>query len=154
MRALVQRVTSARVEVAGEEVGAIGLGLLVFLGFGRRDTGADRAWVLAKVAGLRIFEDGEGKMAFSVGDVGGSVLLVSQFTLYGDVLRGRRPSFDGAMQPADAERAYEAAVNEARAMGLVVQTGRFRADMRVTCDNQGPVTLWIDSEARAKARDG
>ena len=152
MRAVVQRVSHARVEVDGEVVGAIERGLLVYLGFGRGDTDEDRAWVLGKIAGLRVFEDASGKMGLSVEDVQGAVLLVSQFTLYGDLRRGRRPSFDGAMPPEDAERAYEAAVRELRATGLRVQTGRFRAEMRVSSLNDGPVTLWIDSAARAAAR--
>jgi D-tyrosyl-tRNA(Tyr) deacylase len=152
VRAVVQRVTAARVEVAGETVGAIGRGLLVYLGFGRDDTEADRAWVLGKVVALRVFEDDAGKMGRSVVDVAGAILLVSQFTLYGDVRRGRRPSFDDAMEPAAAEAAYEAAVREARALGVPVETGRFRADMKVTSVNDGPVTLWIDSAARGLPR--
>jgi D-tyrosyl-tRNA(Tyr) deacylase len=150
MRALVQRVASARVEVEGEVVGAIERGLLLYLGFGRGDTGEDRAWVLSKITALRVFEDDAGKMNLSVQDAGGALLLVSQFTLYADVRRGRRPSFDDAMPPSEAETAYEAAVREARATGLRVETGRFRADMRVASINDGPVTLWIDSALRAK----
>jgi len=149
VRAVVQRVRSARVEVDGDVVGAIDHGLLVYLGFGRGDTDADRARLLSKIVGLRIFEDGSAggarKMARSVVDVGGALLLVSQFTLYGDLRRGRRPSFDGAMPPDDAERAYDAAVREARAMVSRVETGRFRADMQVHSINDGPVTLYLDS---------
>ena len=159
MRAVVQRVRSARVEIEGEVVGAIGRGLLAFVGFGRHDTSEDRAWVLAKIANLRVFEGdavdvdpteriAARKMSRSVGEIGGSVLLVSQFTLYGDVLRGRRPSFDDAMPPEEAQAAYEAAIHEMRAMGLPVETGRFRAAMDVHAHNDGPVTLWIDSTAR------
>lgn len=154
MRAVVQRVAWARVEVAGEVVGAIEQGLLVYLGFGRGDTDEDRAWMLGKIVGLRVFEDEPGKMSRSVGDVGGALLLVSQFTLYGDLRRGRRPSFDDAMPPADAERAYEAAVREARAAGVRVETGRFRADMKVSSLNDGPVTIWIDSASRQAPRSG
>ena len=143
-----QRVASARVEVAGEVVGAIEQGLLAYLGFGRGDTDEDRAWVLGKLVGLRVFEDGGGKMGRSVDEVGGAVLLVSQFTLYGDVKRGRRPSFDDAMPPAEAEKAYDAFVAEARAR-IRVETGRFRAHMRVSSLNDGPVTLWVDSAAGA-----
>jgi D-aminoacyl-tRNA deacylase len=154
MRAVVQRVASARVEVEGEVVGAIERGLLVYLGFGRGDVQEDRGWVLGKVVGLRIFEDEQGKMSRSVTDVGGALLLVSQFTLYGDLRRGRRPSFDDAMPPEDAERAYDAAVREARAMGVRVETGRFRADMKVSSLNDGPVTIWIDSAARHAPRSG
>jgi D-tyrosyl-tRNA(Tyr) deacylase len=145
MRAVVQRVSSAKVEVDGEVVGAIERGLLVYLGAGKGDTSEDRAYVLAKVLGLRVFENEAGKMDHSVVDVGGALLVVSQFTLYGDLRRGRRPSFDGAMPPEEAERAYEAFVHEARAQGVAVATGRFRADMKVSSTNDGPVTIWIDS---------
>jgi len=148
MRAVVQRVKSARVEVDGAVVGAIEHGLLVYLGFGKGDTADDRAWVLSKIASLRVFEDAAGKMNLGVQDVGGALLLVSQFTLYGDVRRGRRPSFDDAMPPEQAAAEYEAAVQDARATGLRVETGRFRADMQVFSVNDGPVTLWIDSSAR------
>jgi len=146
MRAVVQRVSWAKVEVDGEVTGAIERGLLVYLGAGKGDGDAERAWVL----GLRIFEDeASGKMDRSVVDVGGSLLVVSQFTLYGDVTKGRRPSFDAAMPPEEAERAYEAFVRDARATGIRVETGRFRADMKVSSLNDGPVTIWIDS-ARSK----
>lgn len=151
MRAVVQRVQSARVEVAGEVVGAIERGLLVYLGFGKGDTVEDRAWVLSKIVGLRVFEDAAGKMNLGLQDVGGALLLVSQFTLYGDVRRGRRPSFDDAMPPEQAAAEYDAAVRDARATGLRVETGRFRADMLVFSVNDGPVTLWIDSSARSSA---
>ena len=144
MRAVVQRVRSARVEVGGEVVGAIERGLLVYLGLGKADTTEDRAWVLSKIVGLRVFEDAGGKMNLSVQDVGGALLLVSQFTLYGDVRRGRRPSFDDAMPPEQAQAEYDAAVRDARATGLRVETGRFRADMQVSSVNDGPVTIWID----------
>ncbi|MGH7293779.1 MAG: D-aminoacyl-tRNA deacylase [Polyangiaceae bacterium] len=154
MRAVVQRVAHASVEVDGERVGAIERGLLAYVGFGRGDTAEDRAWVLGKLAGLRIFEDEAGKMSRSVTEVGGKILLVSQFTLYGDLRRGRRPSFDDAMPPEEAERAYEAAVREVRAMGIGVETGRFRATMRVSSLNDGPVTIWLDSAARGAPRSG
>ena len=150
MRAVVQRVTDARVEVDGQSVGAIDRGLLVYAGFGRGDTDEDRAWMLSKIVTLRIFADDAGKMSRSVSDVGGALLLVSQFTLYGDLRRGRRPSFDEAMPPAEAEAAYDALVREARASGLRVETGRFAADMKVTACNDGPVTIWIDSAARPR----
>jgi D-aminoacyl-tRNA deacylase len=146
MRAVVQRVAWANVEVAGETVGAIERGLLVYLGAGKGDGERERAYVLSKVLGLRIFENDEGKMDRSVVDVGGALLVVSQFTLYGDVTRGRRPSFDGAMPPEEAERAYEAFVADARAQGMRVETGRFRADMKVSSLNDGPITIWIDSQ--------
>jgi len=145
MRAVVQRVRSARVDVEDVVVGAIERGLLVYLGAGKSDGPAERAYVLSKVLGLRIFENDGGKMDRSVVDVGGALLVVSQFTLYGDVRKGRRPSFDQAMPPDEAERAYEAFVAEARATGITVATGRFRADMQVTSVNDGPVTIWIDS---------
>jgi D-tyrosyl-tRNA(Tyr) deacylase len=151
MRAVVQRVHSARVEVCGEVVGAIDRGILAYIGFGRGDAEGDRAWMLSKLVGLRVFGDDQTpskRMALSVADVGGELLLVSQFTLYGDLLRGRRPSFDGAMPPDDAERAYDAMVHEARTTGLRVETGRFRADMRVHSVVDGPVTLWLDSAVR------
>ncbi|MBX3233310.1 MAG: D-tyrosyl-tRNA(Tyr) deacylase [Labilithrix sp.] len=144
MRAVVQRVAWAKVEVGGEVTGAIEKGLLVYLGAGKGDGAAERDFVLAKVLGLRIFEK-DGKMNESVVDVGGALLVVSQFTLYGDVRKGRRPSFDGAMPPEEAERAYEDFVAAARATGIQVETGRFRADMKVTSLNDGPVTIWIDS---------
>jgi D-tyrosyl-tRNA(Tyr) deacylase len=146
---VVQRVDWAKVEVAGELVGAIDRGLLVYLGAGKGDTEADRAYVLGKVLGLRIFENDEGKMDRSVVDVAGALLVVSQFTLYGDVRKGRRPSFDGAMPPEEAERAYDAFVAEARALGTRVETGRFRASMKVSSSNDGPVTIWIDSARSA-----
>ncbi len=144
MRAVVQRVDEAEVTVAGETTGKIGRGLLVYLGAGKGDTDADRAYVLSKILGLRIFDNEEGKMDRSVIDVGGALLVVSQFTLYGDVRRGRRPSFDDAMPPEDAERVYDAFVAEARAQ-LEVATGRFRAHMLVRSVNAGPVTIWLDS---------
>jgi len=146
LRALVQRVAWAKVEVDGEITGAIERGLLVYLGAGKGDGDSERAYVLQKVIGLRIFEDQAGKMNLSVEDVGGALLVVSQFTLYGDVRRGRRPSFDEAMPPAEAEKAYEAFITEARAR-IHVEAGRFRAHMRVSSLNDGPVTLWIDSAA-------
>jgi D-tyrosyl-tRNA(Tyr) deacylase len=145
MRAVVQRVAWAKVEVDGETTGAIDKGLLVYLGAGKGDGDQERAYVLSKVLGLRIFENAEGKMDQSVVDVGGALLVVSQFTLYGDVRKGRRPSFDGAMPPEDAEKAYEAFVRDARATGIAVETGRFRAMMKVSSLNDGPVTIWIDS---------
>jgi D-aminoacyl-tRNA deacylase len=158
MRAVVQRVLSARVEVDGKVVGAIERGLLAYLGFGREDSDDDRRWVVSKIAGLRVFEDpaegGSGKMTVGVADVGGSVLLVSQFTLYGDVQRGRRPAFDEAMPPEEARLAYEAAVVEMRAQGVRVETGVFRAHMTVHSVGDGPVTLWIDSAVRGGRRSG
>jgi D-tyrosyl-tRNA(Tyr) deacylase len=145
LRAVVQRVAWAKVEVEGALVGSIERGLLVYLGAGKRDTDKDREWMLNKVLGLRIFENEAGKMDRSVLDVGGALLVVSQFTLYGDVRKGMRPSFDDAMPPAEAEAAYEAFVQAARAK-IEVEMGKFRADMKVSSLNDGPVTIWIDSE--------
>ncbi len=147
MRAVVQRVSWAKVEVSGETVGEIGPGLLVYLGVGKGDADEDRAFLVKKLLGLRIFPNEDGKMDRSVVHVGGSVLVVSQFTLYGDVQRGLRPSFDGAMEPALAEKACEAFVREIGA-AVAVQTGRFRAHMKVSSLNDGPVTLLLDSERR------
>ena len=152
MRAVVQRVNEARVEVGGLVTGAIERGLLLYLGCGKEDRADDGKWLLDKVLGLRIFPgDGEAsdKMDRSVLDVGGGLLVVSQFTLYGDVRKGRRPSFEGAMPPGPAEAAYDAFVALARSRGLPVGTGRFRADMRVISVGAGPVTIWLDTASRA-----
>jgi D-tyrosyl-tRNA(Tyr) deacylase len=130
--------------VDGEVTGEIGPGLLVYLGIGKGDTEADRTWLLDKMVGLRIFSNDVGKMDKSVKDIGGSMLVVSQFTLYGDVTRGRRPSFDGAMMPAEANAMYLAFLSAARAL-LPVQSGRFGADMVVSSENDGPVTMVLDS---------
>ena len=146
MRAVVQRVLSARVDVEGATVGSIGPGLLVYLGAGQNDDAQTPAFMADKIEGLRIFPDDQGKMSRSVSDVGGSVLVVSQFTLYGDVRKGRRPSFDGAARPELAERLYESVCTSLRTLGLTVATGRFRADMRVFSEGDGPVTILIDSE--------
>ena len=144
MRAVVQRVTWAKVEVDGEITGAIDRGLLVYLGVGRSDGAADLAYVSKKVIGLRIFEDETGKMGKNVVDAAGALLVVSQFTLYGDVRRGLRPSFDEAMRAEDAERVCDDFVRQARAF-VRVETGRFGAHMKVSSLNDGPVTIWIDS---------
>lgn len=140
-----QRVAWARVEVGGELVGAIDRGLLCYLGVAQNDTERDLEWLADKVAGLRIFPDSEGKMNNDVMDVKGSVLVVSQFTLLGDCRKGRRPSFAGAMAPEGAERIYEAFASSIRNKGLPVATGKFRADMKVSSSNDGPVTLVIDT---------
>jgi D-tyrosyl-tRNA(Tyr) deacylase len=145
MRAVVQRVSRAQVTVHGEFTGQIGLGLLVLLGVGRDDTEADAIYLSEKVAGLRVFEDAEGKMNLSVHDVGGSVLAVSQFTLYGDVRRGKRPSFDAAAPPEKARQLYEFFVEQIRAAGLHCETGRFQEMMQVELVNEGPVTILLDS---------
>ena len=145
MRAVVQRVSRAQVAVNGEIAGQIGLGLLVLLGIGRDDTEADAIYLSEKIAGLRVFEDPEGKMNRSVQDVGGSVLAVSQFTLYGDVRRGKRPSFDAAAPPEKARLLYEFFVEQIRAAGLRCETGRFQEMMQVELVNEGPVTILLDS---------
>jgi D-aminoacyl-tRNA deacylase len=148
MRAVVQRVSAARVEVAGEVVGRIDQGLVAFIGIAKGDGEADARYVVDKIVSLRIFEDEQGKMDRALGDVGGGLLVVSQFTLYGDISRGRRPGFDRAMPPAEAERLYEHVVLLARARHSLVATGRFRADMKVIVDNDGPVTLILESPHR------
>ncbi|MGH7279909.1 MAG: D-aminoacyl-tRNA deacylase [Polyangiaceae bacterium] len=147
MRAVVQRVARGRVTVDGEVTGSIERGLLVYLGVGKGDGEKDRVWMLDKIANLRIFENDAGKFDKSVVDVGGALLVVSQFTLFGDVAKGRRPSFDDAMPPIEAEGQYEAFVSAAREkIGADrVQTGKFRAHMIVSADVAGPVTIWIDS---------
>lgn len=145
MRAVVQRVAAARVEVEGEIVGSIGPGLLVYLGAAAGDGDGDLDYVVHKIAGLRVFADEAGRMNHSVADVGGAVLVVSQFTLFGDVRRGRRPSFDGAAEAEEARRLYERAVGELRGRGLTVETGRFQATMDVHAVVTGPVTIQLDS---------
>ncbi len=145
MRAVVQRVSRAKVTVNGEITGEIGLGLLVLLGVGQDDTEADAAYIAEKIAGLRIFEDDQGKMNLSVQQIGGSVLAVSQFTLYGDVRRGKRPSFDDAAAPDKAKHLYEFFVEQIRAAGLRSETGRFQEMMKVELVNEGPVTILLDS---------
>jgi D-aminoacyl-tRNA deacylase len=145
MRAVVQRVSRASVTVAGEVVGEIGAGLCVLVGAGAGDGPADVAYLVDKLANLRIFADEAGKMNRSVLDVGGGVLAVSQFTLYGDVRKGRRPAFTAALEPVAAERLYEDVVAGLRAAGLQVETGRFGAMMEVALVNDGPVTILLDS---------
>jgi D-tyrosyl-tRNA(Tyr) deacylase len=146
MRAVVQRVSRARVTVKDWVSGEIGLGLLVLLGVGREDGEADATYLAEKIAGLRVFEDHDGKMNRSVLDVGGSVLAVSQFTLYGDVRRGKRPSFDAAAPPDVARRLYEFFVLQVQALGLHCETGRFQEMMQVELVNEGPVTILLDSK--------
>jgi D-tyrosyl-tRNA(Tyr) deacylase len=146
MRAVVQRVSRAKVTVNDWTAGEIGLGLLVLLGVGHEDTESDATYLAEKIAGLRIFEDGDGKMNRSVVDVGGSVLAVSQFTLFGDVRRGKRPSFDDAAPPDLARRLYEFFVERIRAAGLRCETGRFQEMMQVELVNEGPVTILLDSK--------
>lgn len=146
MRAVVQRVKEARVEVDGEITGRIGEGVLVLLGAGKDDTEEDAGYLAEKILTLRIFEDSEGKMNLSVTDTGGGVLVVSQFTLYGDCRKGRRPSFDKAAPPEAAEALYELFVAKLREHGAKVETGKFRAMMDVHLVNSGPVTLMLDSK--------
>ena len=145
MRAVVQRVSRAIVSVNGNIAGEIGMGLLVLLGVGNPDTEADAAYLAEKISGLRIFEDELGKMNRSVQEAGGSVLAVSQFTLYGDMRRGKRPSFDGAAAPEKARQLYEFFAERIRAAGLRCETGRFQEMMTVELVNEGPVTILLDS---------
>jgi D-aminoacyl-tRNA deacylase len=145
MRAIVQRVSRAQVTVKGEIAGEISLGLLILLGVGRDDTEADAKYLAEKIVGLRIFEDAQRKMNQSVKDIGGAVLVVSQFTLYGDVRRGKRPSFDAAAPPEKARQLYEFFVEQVRGAGLRCETGRFQEMMKVELANEGPVTILLDS---------
>jgi D-aminoacyl-tRNA deacylase len=145
MRAVVQRVSRAKVTVAGEIAGEIGLGLLVLLGVGREDSEANADYLAEKIVGLRIFEDDGGKMNRSVLDGGGAVLVVSQFTLYGDARKGKRPSFDDAAPPQRARELYEYFVEKIRSAGLRCETGRFQEMMAVELVNEGPVTILLDS---------
>jgi len=148
VRAVVQRVSSARVEVDGSASAAIERGLLVLLGVARDDGVGEAEWMAKKLVGLRIFEDREGKLNLSVQDVGGSILLVSQFTLLGDCRKGRRPSFTGAAPLEDANRLYEEVARRLREGGVSVATGVFRARMGVHLVNDGPVTLILDTPHR------
>lgn len=146
MRAVVQRVSEAAVTVADETTGAIPKGLLVLLGVGKGDTEADAIYLADKIVNLRIFEDAEEKMNLSVADVNGEILAVSQFTLYGDVRKGRRPGFDQAAPPDEAERLYEVFIKRCRETGVKVETGRFQTHMMVSLTNDGPVTILLDSQ--------
>ncbi len=146
MRAVVQRVSESHVTVADQEVGRIGMGLMVLLGVEQGDTEADVAYMVDKITNLRIFEDAEEKMNLSIQDVGGALLVVSQFTLMGDTRKGRRPGFSSAARPEIANDLYEAFVGQSRALGIVVETGQFQQHMVVRIDNDGPVTLLIDSK--------
>jgi len=146
MRAVVQRVSRASVKVNTEFTGKIDEGLVVLLGVAQDDTEADANYLAEKVAGLRIFEDAEGKMNRSLTDAGGAVLVVSQFTLFGDVRKGKRPSFDAAARPERARELYEHFVRGIRALGLQCETGRFQEMMEVELVNQGPVTILLDSK--------
>lgn len=146
MRALIQRVSQARVTSGGELLGEIGRGYVVLLGVGQRDGVAEADWLVKKILELRLFADDQGKTNLALGDVGGEVLVVSQFTLYADARKGRRPSFTDAAPPDRAIPLYEHFVAQLRAGGTPVATGRFGADMNVEIHNDGPVTLWLERE--------
>ena len=146
MRLVIQRVTRARVTVAGQNTGEILSGVVVLIGIAKGDSAADAAYLAEKTAQLRIFNDSQGKMNLSLIDAGGAALVISQFTLYGDVRRGRRPGFDRAAAPADAAALYEEYVRCLRAQGVRVETGVFQAHMEVELVNDGPVTILLDSE--------
>ena len=145
MRAVVQRVSRAEVRVDDDPTGAIAQGVLVLLGVGQGDDESDARYLARKTAGLRIFQDDDRRMSRSLTDVGGSALVVSQFTLYGDVRKGRRPSFDGAAAPEEANRLYEVFCGYLREEGVAVETGVFQATMQVELVNEGPVTILLDS---------
>ena len=148
MRAVIQRVKSAEVDVDGRLTGKIGKGLLVFVGVGRGDGEADISYLSSKIPDLRIFEDHSGKFNLSLKDVGGELLIVSQFTLFGDCRRGRRPSFSDAEDPGVAKVLYEQLVERMKRQGIPVHTGEFQADMEVHLVNDGPVTLLLDSKQK------
>lgn len=149
MKALVQRVSGAAVSIAGREVGRIGRGLVVFVGVAAGDTESDIDYLVSKTANLRIFADEAGRFNLSVLETGGELLLVSQFTLLADTRKGRRPSFTGAAAPEEAERLFDLFVEQARATGLAVATGRFGQYMQVDIHNDGPVTILLDSREKA-----
>ena len=145
MRAVIQRVSEASVEISDAVVGQIGPGLVVLLGVGRDDANADADYLAEKILNLRVFEDDDGKMNLSISETGGSMLVVSQFTLYGDVRRGRRPSYSDAAEPDKANELYEYFVERLRSFGVRVETGVFQAMMKVSLTNEGPVTILLDS---------
>jgi D-tyrosyl-tRNA(Tyr) deacylase len=145
MRAVLQRVNEARVVVSGNLVAEIGRGLLVFLGAGKGDTEEDVTWMVDKIVGLRIFPDEQDRMNRSVTDIDGQLLVVSQFTLFGDCRKGKRPSFGGALEPAEAERLCDLFIKLVKDRGLVCGSGIFAADMKVSLINDGPVTVLVDS---------
>ena len=154
MRAVIQRVSEGSVRVDGQVVGSVGEGLVVLLGVARGDGDEEARWIAEKIAALRIFEDDEGKMNRSVEDVGGAVLLVSQFTLLADCRKGRRPSFIDAAEPSDGERLYGVVAGLLSSRGLPVETGVFGARMRVSIENDGPVTIILDSRDRSRSSGG
>ena len=148
MKAVVQRVRQASVYVNAEPIGRIGQGVLVLLGVAKGDDATDVRYIVDKVVGLRLFSDEQGKMNLALPDIGGAALVVSQFTLLGDTSSGRRPGFDGAAPPEEANSRYEEVVQGLKAAGVPVETGRFGASMLVTLQNDGPVTFILDSRAR------
>ena len=150
MRALIQRVSFANVEVEGERVGEIEKGIMVLVGVGKEDTLDDVQWLANKVVGLRIFTDEFDKMNLSLDQVGGKILAISQFTLYGDCRRGRRPSFEKAGRPEHAQPLFDEFVRMVQHLGIQCETGRFQTHMRVSLCNDGPVTLWLDSQDRKR----
>lgn len=151
MRAVFQRVYHACVTVDGEEVGRIGRGVLLLVGVTHEDTEKEALWLAKKVAGLRVFSDENDKMNDSVADIGGEMLVVSNFTLYGNASHGRRPDFTAAARPEKAEPLFNTFVQMLREQGVPVQTGRFGADMHVTMEGDGPVTIWIDTATDARS---
>ena len=152
MRAVIQRVSQAAVAIEGREVARIGSGLLVLLAVGVDDTEADAAYVAEKTANMRVFPDAAGRFDRSLLDIGGEALVVSQFTLYGDTRRGRRPSFTGAASPTQAREVFEQTAARLAAAGVSVSTGRFQEMMQVSLVNDGPVTIWLDSAERTHPR--
>jgi D-tyrosyl-tRNA(Tyr) deacylase len=150
MRLLIQRVSSAKVTANSSTCGSIGTGLLVFVGVSRTDSQEDADYLLGKLAGIRIFPDSEGKMNLTIEQAGGSLLLISQFTLFADCRRGRRPSFDQAAPPEQARILYDYFVEQARRLPVRVETGIFQETMQVELINQGPVTIWMDSTERIR----
>ncbi|EIW18399.1 MULTISPECIES: D-aminoacyl-tRNA deacylase [Pelosinus] len=146
MRAVVQRTLQSRVSVDNEVIAAIGQGLTVLLGVGLEDTEEDVSYLAEKIVNLRIFSDNSGKMNLSLLDIKGELLVISQFTLFGDCRKGRRPSFDEAAPPKSALKLYEAFIDRCKQFGIVVATGKFQAEMTVTLDNHGPVTILLDSK--------
>ncbi len=154
MRALIQRVTSASVTIDGADIGHIGPGLVVLLGVARGDDDGDARYLVDKIVNMRIFADDQGRLNLSALDVGGELLVVSQFTLHADTRRGRRPDFTAAADPESANRLYEQAVAMFRESGLTVATGEFQAYMQVALQNDGPVTIMVDSADRGRPRRG
>lgn len=152
MRAVVQRVSRAAVSAEGQMLGSIEKGLLVLLAVHQEDETADAEWLAEKIAGLRIFDDGQGRMNLDLSEVGGAMLVVSQFTLYGDARKGKRPSFIAAARPENADPLYHVFVDAVRALGIPVATGQFAAAMQVELVNDGPVTLIVDSPQRKPGR--